>query len=72
MAIPGFMRVHINGEMHDVPDGISLQSLLEKLQLPQQRVAVELNAEVIRRSDWTERQISADDKIEIVHFVGGG
>ena len=49
-----------------------LAALLDHLALPSQRVAVELNREVIRRSDWTNRKISEADKIEIVHFVGGG
>jgi sulfur carrier protein len=66
------MRVQINGETRDVPLGLNLEALLEHLSLPQQRVAVELNREVIRKSEWVNQTVSEDDRIEIVHFVGGG
>lgn len=66
------MRVQINGELRDVPEGISLQTLLEHLSLSQQRVAVELDRQIVRRADWTATNINEDAKIEIVHFVGGG
>ncbi|HYJ90164.1 MAG TPA: sulfur carrier protein ThiS [Pyrinomonadaceae bacterium] len=66
------MRVQINGETRDVPLGLNLEALLEHLSLPQQRVAVELNREVIRKSEWVNQTVNEDDRIEIVHFVGGG
>lgn len=66
------MRVEINGESRDVPEILDLAGLLEHLALPNQRVAVELNREVVRRSDWSGRTVREGDKIEIVHFVGGG
>ena len=66
------MRVEINGQNRDVPERLHLAGLLEHLALPARRVAVELNREVIRRSDWTNRTVREGDKIEIVHFVGGG
>ena len=66
------MRVQINGETRDVPLGLNLEGLLEHLSLPQQRVAVELNREVIRKSEWVNQTVNEDDRIEIVHFVGGG
>ena len=66
------MRVVINGETKDVPEGLNLRSLLEHLSLPHQRIAVELNREVIRKVDWDRTQINSDSRIEIVHFVGGG
>lgn len=66
------MRVQINGESRDVPDTIDLAGLLEHLALPDRRIAVELNRQVVRRSEWPDRMISEGDKIEIVHFVGGG
>lgn len=66
------MRVQINGEQKDVPEGISLQLLLEHLSLPQKRVAVELDRAVVRRADWSSTLVSEDSRVEIVHFVGGG
>jgi thiamine biosynthesis protein ThiS len=66
------MRIHINGEVRDVPEGLDVRSLLEHLSLPQQRVAIELDRRVIRREDWTSTIVNEDAHIEIVHFVGGG
>ena len=66
------MRVEINGESRDVPETLDLAALLRHLALPDQRVAVELNREVVRRSDWPSRTVIEGDRIEIVHFVGGG
>ena len=66
------MRVVINGEAKDVPEGLNLRSLLEHLSLPQQRIAVEVDKRVVRKADWDQTRVRADTRIEIVHFVGGG
>ena len=66
------MRIQVNGEVLDVDDSLSLPQLIVKLNLKPEQIAVELNQRVIRRSDWESVALAADDKIEIVHFVGGG
>lgn len=66
------MKVFVNGEERAVPDGISLFGLLNLFEFPSQRVAVELNRNVVRRIDWESTTINAMDRIEVVHFVGGG
>ena len=66
------MHVDINGETRDIPESVNLRALLELLSLSGQRVAVELNKEVIRRSDWENVFVANNDRIEIIHFVGGG
>ena len=66
------MRVHVNGESREVPGNPSLADLISQLDLPAARIAVELNREVVRRSEWGETMLHDDDRIEIVHFVGGG
>lgn len=66
------ISVTINGTAREVPAEIDLDSLLELLALPRQRVAVELNHTVVRRTDWPETRVSDGDKLEVVHFVGGG
>lgn len=66
------MIVLINGESREVPESVNLTTLLELFSLPSQRVAVELNRNVIRRVDWETVTISEGDKIEVIHFVGGG
>jgi thiamine biosynthesis protein ThiS len=62
----------LNGETRQLPHEVKLDQLLELFSLPDRRVAIELNCRVIRRVDWPEIIISEGDKIEIVHFVGGG
>lgn len=66
------MRVHVNGESKEFVEGLSLSDLVRQLDLPIQRIAVELNKEVVRRSTWDQTVLRNDDRIEIVHFVGGG
>ncbi|MEO6394116.1 MAG: sulfur carrier protein ThiS [Pyrinomonadaceae bacterium] len=66
------MRVIVNSEMREIPVGFSVQQLVEHLLLPLERTAIERNLEVVRRTDWSRVQLSEGDKIEIVHFVGGG
>ena len=62
----------INGEAREVPEGVRLDHLLELFSLPAKRVAVEVNKTVVRKVDWPVIKISDGDRIEIVHFVGGG
>ena len=66
------MRVELNGEPTELSEGATLLSLIEQLSLAPERVAVELNREVVRRADWAAARLSEGDRVEIVHFVGGG
>ena len=66
------MRVYINGESKDFPATVSLQQLIEFLELKPERIAVELNGLVVPRTDWATRSITDGDRLEIIHFVGGG
>lgn len=66
------MRILINGEGKECEEGISLSALIELLELQPQRIAIELNREVIRRADWKSTVLRNEDRLEIVHFVGGG
>lgn len=66
------MKVYINGETREISREANLSELLKLLALPQERIAIELNKQVVRRKDWESIQIKDADKIEIVHFVGGG
>ena len=68
----GLMRVFVNGDEKDFRTDISLAELITDLDLPVARIAIELNREVVRRSDWGSTMLKDEDKIEIVHFVGGG
>ena len=66
------MRVYINGEAREFSSPLSLAQLITELDLPPARIAVELNRAVVRRGDWSATTVQDDDRIEIVHFVGGG
>ena len=66
------MLVEINGESREVADSITLAELINYLALAPERLAIELNQKVVRRSDWQQTKIGEGDRIEIVHFVGGG
>ena len=65
------MKVFVNGELREVNE-TTLAGLVTALDLPEARIAVELNREVVRRSDWGSTILKDEDRIEIVHFVGGG
>ena len=66
------MRVYVNGEPKEFSGEASLMELVEQLDLPVARIAIELNREVVRRNDWGSTMLKDEDRIEIVHFVGGG
>ena len=66
------MRLTVNGEARDVPDGLSVSGLVELLGLTEGPVAVERNREVVPRAEHDTTLLASDDAIEIVHFVGGG
>ena len=66
------MRVYVNGEAKEISSPISLAELITQLDLPAARIAVERNLAVVRRNDWSTTVLQDGDRIEIVHFVGGG
>ena len=66
------MTVQLNGEPREVPEGLTLAALLEWLKLPRDRVAVERNLEIVSRARWDVTPIQAGDRLEVIHFVGGG
>lgn len=66
------MRIMLNGEIRELMDEVSLDQLLKLFLLPSERVAVELNQKVVRKMDWQETVVRDADRIEVIHFVGGG
>ena len=66
------LRIQVNGESRDVPARLSLQQLMIDLELATDRVAIELNHNVARRAEWPVTLLQEGDRVEIVHFVGGG
>ena len=66
------VKVTVNGEPREVVRGTTIRSLLESLRIPPERVAVEVDAEVVRRARHAEHRLQGGEKVEIVTFVGGG
>jgi len=66
------VRIRLNGAFEEIPNSLSIRQLLDHLELPHERIAVERNRVVVSRSAWEDVAVEADDQIEVVHFVGGG
>jgi sulfur carrier protein len=66
------MQIVVNGQPTGIADGASLGALVESLQLSGQRIAVELNGDIVPRSRWTQVRLAEGDKAEIVKAIGGG
>jgi len=66
------MHLEINGDEKQFADALSLAGLIDELGMKADRVAVELNREIVARAQWAETVLHDGDKLEIVHFVGGG
>jgi thiamine biosynthesis protein ThiS len=69
---PLFMTLTINGEARQFENLSTLADLIEALGLKGDRVAVELNHNIVPRPNWPATSLKDGDKLEIVHFVGGG
>jgi len=66
------MRLTINGDDREFSSIPTLAALLDHLEMKPDRVAVELNRELVPRGQWAATPLRDGDKLEIVHFVGGG
>lgn len=69
------MEIVLNGQPREVPldpQSATLQSLIDRLEMKADRIAVERNGEIVRRPEWPSTPLAAGDRLEIVHFVGGG
>jgi len=66
------VKIWLNGEEREIPDGITVGELLDSLKVVRARVAVEVNLRVVRRADHDTHRLQEGDRVEVVHFVGGG
>jgi len=66
------MQIIVNGEKRDVSDGLTAAQLVEDMEITGKRIAMEVNLEIVPRSNYVEHVFNAGDKVEIVHAVGGG
>ena len=72
MTLDGSLGIRVNGEHRRVMSGISVAEMLNELGLDPLRVAVERNLEIVPRSTYGEVALAHGDRLEIVHFIGGG
>ncbi len=67
------MYLKINGEDYaDLPDGMTVGALLDHLSLPRKKIAVERNLEIVPKSTFDAAVLADGDRLEIIHFIGGG
>jgi len=66
------MRIQLNGESFELPDGQTVADLLARLELTGRRVAVELNLDIVPRSQHAAIALAEGDRVEVVHAIGGG
>ena len=66
------MKITLNGDDYEVPEVCMAAGLVEQLQLGGKRIAMEVNLEIVPRSEYASCQLNAGDRVEIVHAIGGG
>lgn len=66
------MKIQVNGQPMELAEATSIQGLLTQLEMTQGRVAVEVNADIVPRSQHPQHLLNDGDRVEIVHAIGGG
>ena len=66
------IKIKINGKLSTIDNDLSLSNYLKSLKIPIKKVAIELNQEIVDKNDLKKIKLKKNDKIEIVHFIGGG
>jgi len=66
------MEILVNGEPREVPEALTVAELIERMGLEGRRLAVEVNREIVPRSEHAARRLRPGDRVEIVHAIGGG
>ncbi|MEH6578117.1 MAG: sulfur carrier protein ThiS [Amphritea sp.] len=66
------MQIQVNGDSIQLQEGATITTLIEQMELGGRRVAVELNLEIVPRSQHPETVLSEGDRVELVHAIGGG
>jgi thiamine biosynthesis protein ThiS len=66
------MKIILNGEPKEIPANLAVAGLIQELGLTPERLAIEVNRRIIRRAEWPTAILAEGDKVEVVHFVGGG
>ena len=65
-------KIQLNGDLYEINNGTNLIQLLKKLKIQKNKVAIEVNGEIVEKKKYSNLVLNKDDKVEIVHFIGGG
>ena len=65
-------KIQLNGDPYEINDRTNLNELLNKLEIQKNKVAIEVNGEIVQKDKYQNLVLRKDDKVEIVHFIGGG
>jgi len=65
-------KIQLNGDSHEIKNGTNLNELLNKLKIQKNKVAIEVNGEIVEKKKYINIILNKGDKVEIVHFIGGG
>jgi len=65
-------KIQLNGDLYEINTGINLNELLNKLKIQKNKVAIEVNGEIVEKDKYPNLILNKNDKVEIVHFIGGG
>lgn len=66
------MKIIVNGEDRDIDDNLTVEALILVLGIKVKVMAIAVNMDIVKKEDWNTYIIKKDDKIELLHFVGGG
>ena len=66
------IKIRVNGKVKSISDNYNMLDLVKSLKIPMKKVAIELNQEIINKKNIGKIILKKNDKIEIVHFIGGG
>jgi thiamine biosynthesis protein ThiS len=66
------IKIKVNGKVQSINDNSKISDLVKNLKIPMKKVAIELNREIIDKKNINKISLKKNDKIEIVHFIGGG
>ena len=65
-------KIQLNGDLYEINDGTNLNELLNKLKIQKNKVAIEVNGEIVEKNKYPNLILNKGDKVEIVKFIGGG
>ena len=72
MNILNVAKIQLNGDPYEINNSTNLDELLNKLKIQKNKVAIEVNGQIVEKDKYSNLTLNKDDKVEIVHFIGGG